>query len=53
MDAGLPGTAAEGWVYLLFEDDRGGSVARFNLAWVANGELTGDGSVPAWAGRTL
>jgi sialidase-1 len=53
MDAGLPGTAAEGWVYLLFEDDRGGSVARFNLSWVANGELTGDGSVPAWAGRNL
>ncbi len=52
MDAGRPGGAAEGWVYLLFEDDRGGSVARFNLSWVVDGELTGDGVVPSWAGRS-
>lgn len=51
LDAGRPGTAAEGWVFLLFEDDRGGSIARFNLGWVVDGELTGDGTVPSWAGR--
>ena len=51
LDAGRPGTPAEGWVYLLHEDDTGGTVARFNLGWVVDGELTGDGQIPPWAGR--
>ena len=51
LDAGRPGTAAEGWAFLLYEDDGGGSMARFNLGWVVDGELTGDGTVPSWAGR--
>lgn len=51
LDAGRPGTASEGWVYLLFEQEQGGAIARFNLAWVVDGELTGDGSLPSWVGR--
>lgn len=52
MDAGRPGTPGEGWIYLLFEDAKGGSIARFNLGWLVDGELTGDGTLPGWAGRT-
>ena len=50
LAAGRPGTAGEGWIYLLFEE-RGGSLARFNLSWLLEGEATGDGEVPDWAGR--
>jgi len=50
LDAGRPGTASAGWVYLLFEGGPkgGGTVARFNLSWVLGGERTGDGDVPDW-----
>lgn len=50
--AGRPGTPSEGWIYLHYEGgpERDGSqVARFNLAWVLEGEPTGDGEVPGWA----
>jgi sialidase-1 len=47
LDAGRPGTASEGWVYLHFES-AGSKVARFNLAWLLAGEKTGDGEVPRW-----
>lgn len=47
LDAGRPGTASEGWIYLLYEaGPNQGTLARFNLAWVLGGQLTGDGSVP-------
>jgi len=48
LNAGRPGTASEGWIFLHFEGGpTGGShVARFNLAWILKGELTGDGKVP-------
>jgi len=50
LDAGRPGTASEGWVYLLFEGGPkgGGTVARFNLTWLLAGEKTGDGALPEW-----
>jgi len=48
LAAGRPGTASEGWIYLLYEE-RGGSLARFNLSWLLDGESTGDGEVPDWA----
>lgn len=48
LNAGLPGTPSAGWIYLFFEKGpaKGGSVARFNLSWLLDGELTGDGSIP-------
>lgn len=48
LTAGRPGTASEGWIYLHYEGGpTGGSqVARFNLSWLAKGELTGDGKIP-------
>jgi sialidase-1 len=48
LDAGRPGTASKGWIYLLFEGGPkgGASMARFNLSWLLQGESTGDGSLP-------
>jgi sialidase-1 len=48
LAAGRPGTPTEGLVFLHFEGGpKGGSqVARFNLAWLLEGELTGDGKIP-------
>jgi sialidase-1 len=48
LAAGRPGTASDGWIYLLFEGGPkgGASVARFNLSWILDGEKTGNGSVP-------
>lgn len=54
LAAGRPGTPSEGWVYLQFEGQRAvdppppphqsdGQLARFNLSWLLEGELTGDG----------
>ena len=56
MGAGRPGTPSEGQVYLLFEgigEQRYGAmqVARFNLAWLLEGEPTGNGEVPDWVER--
>ena len=49
LNAGRPGTASEGWVYLQFEERQGGGqMARFNLAWLVDGVATGDGVVPDW-----
>jgi sialidase-1 len=45
MNAGRPGTASEGWIYLLYES-AGAKMAKFNLSWVLGGEKTGDGEVP-------
>jgi len=61
LAAGRPGTASEGWIYLLYErgtlpddPDRtieygGGAVARFTLAWLVRGRPTGDGDPPGRA----
>ena len=48
LNVGRAGTPSEGWIYLHFEGGpKGGSqIARFNLAWLLAGELTGDGAVP-------
>jgi sialidase-1 len=45
LAAGQPDTVSAGWIYLLYEGD-GGQLARFNLDWLLQGELTGDGDVP-------
>jgi hypothetical protein len=55
MYAGRPGTSSQGWVYLFYEGgpDGGGTMARFNLAWLLDGgQLTGDGEVPDWIDYT-
>ncbi|MFO7907187.1 MAG: hypothetical protein ACQESR_19905 [Planctomycetota bacterium] len=51
LAAGRPGTPSEGMIYLLFEGGDEGrysaiQIARFNLAWVLDGDLTGDGQLP-------
>lgn len=48
VDAGRPGTASAGWIYLMAESG-GAKIARFNLSWLVAGEPTGDGEIPAWA----
>ncbi|MCU0797493.1 MAG: glycoside hydrolase [Akkermansiaceae bacterium] len=49
ITVGRPGTPSEGWIHLLYEGGPGGAgtVARFNLRWLLDGEKTGDGEVPA------
>lgn len=49
LAAGRPGTPSEGLIYLHFEGGpKGGSqVARFNLAWLLQGQPTGDGTIPS------
>ena len=46
MDVGRPRTKTEGQIYLHYESGGGSKIARFNLAWVLEGELTKDGEVP-------
>jgi sialidase-1 len=50
LTVGRTGTSTEGLVYLLFEGGPkgGGTMARFNLAWLLKGEPTGDGELPKW-----
>ena len=51
LTAGRPETPSEGFIYLHFEggpEGSGSTVARFNLAWLLDGELTGDGELPDW-----
>jgi len=51
LTAGWPGTPSEGWIYLQLEGGGGAQVARFNLAWLLAGTLTGDGQLPSWLPR--
>ena len=37
MNKGREGTPSEGLIYLLYEHGEGGTVARFNLAWLTDG----------------
>jgi hypothetical protein len=50
LNAGRPGTPSAGWIYLLYEGgpQGGGTVARFNLSWLLEGEKTGHGELPQW-----
>lgn len=45
---GRPGMPSAGWIYLLYEHDpfKGAHFARFNLAWLLEGQATGDGAIP-------
>ena len=48
ITSGRPGTVTEGLIFHHFEGGPkgGGTVARFNLAWILGGKETGDGVVP-------
>ena len=48
LSVGRHGTPSEGWIYLHYEHDpfKGSHMARFNLSWLLEGELTGDGDLP-------
>ena len=50
LNAGRPGTPSEGWIYLFYEGgpQGGGTVARFNLSWLLEGEKTAHGELPQW-----
>ncbi len=53
LSAGRPGTPGSDQIYLLFESGEefyaeAMQVARFNLSWILQGELTGNGRVPDW-----
>ena len=53
LAAGRTGTPSEGLIYLLFEGGPEGpytamQIARFNLAWLRDGQRTGNGEVPDW-----
>jgi sialidase-1 len=37
LTAGRAGTPSEGFIYLFYESDGGGKMARFNLAWLTGG----------------
>jgi len=49
-----PGTKSEGHIYLFFAGwpQGGGTMARFNLSWLLQGEKTGDGELPKWITAT-
>lgn len=55
LNAGRPATPSEGWIYLFYEGgpQGGGTVARFNLSWILDGEKTSDGEVPEWLSRGI
>lgn len=50
LSVGRPQTPSEGWIYLHHEGGAQGAsqLARFDLAWILEGEHTGDGELPAW-----
>ncbi len=51
LASGRPGTPSEGWIYLHIEEGENSvasNVARFNLSWILEGDLTGDGAIPSW-----
>ena len=47
LSVGRHGTPSEGWIYLHYEHDpfKGSHIARFNLSWLLQGVLTGDGAL--------
>lgn len=53
LGAGRPGTPGEGIIFLLFEGGPDNTYTamqfvRFNLSWILQGELTGNGTIPDW-----
>ena len=48
LASGLSGTPSAGWIYLLYEHDpfKGAHMSRFNLSWILEGQLTGNGTLP-------
>lgn len=38
LNAGRDGTPSEGLIYLLYESEKGAKIARFNLAWLLEGQ---------------
>ena len=50
LNAGRPGTASEGWMYLFFEGGPGGGgqMVRVNLTWLLQGVSNEDGQLPDW-----
>jgi sialidase-1 len=48
LAAGRTATPSEGWIYLHYEHDpfKGAHMVRFNLSWILEGELTGNGTIP-------
>lgn len=43
MTSGRPGTPSEGWIYLHYEggESKGSTIAKFNLAWILDGDDAG------------
>lgn len=53
MNVGRTESPSDGWIYVFFEGgEAAGTVARFNLSWLLQGTLTGDGQIPDWVGST-
>ena len=48
LAVGRSQSPSEGWIYLFYEHDpfKGAHIARFNLTWLLDGEITGDGELP-------
>ena len=46
LNAGRPNTASAGWIFLNFESEGKSKIARLNLSWLLEGEITGDGAIP-------
>lgn len=38
LSTGRQGTPSEGWIFLFYESDGGGKLARFNMEWVTSGK---------------
>jgi sialidase-1 len=39
LSAGRKGTLSEGWIYLFYESEGGGKIARFNLDWLTGSRI--------------
>lgn len=51
LAVGRAETPSKGWIYLQYESSPPApsqSMARFNLSWLLEGDLTGDGKLPIW-----
>ena len=48
LAVGRGNSPSAGWIYLFYEHDpfKGAHMARFNLAWLLGGKVTGDGTIP-------
>jgi len=39
LATGIEGTPSEGFIYLFYESDRGGKIARFKLKWLLDNRV--------------